>query len=82
MDLDLSMCGAALESINADLRGKTYESPQSVSIGTVACAIMCLVLAAVVLLDAGKLYADFQMMKSNIRRLATGRPSNKVEPSP
>jgi len=71
----------ALESINADLKGKTYESAQSVPIGTVACAIMCLVLAAVVLLDAGKLYADFQMMKSNLRRL-TGRPSNKVEPSP
>ena len=75
------MC-SALESINADLQGKTYESPQSVSIGTVACAIMCLVLAAVVLLDLGKLHADFQMMKSNVRRLATGRASNKVAPSP
>lgn len=75
------MC-SALESINADLQGKTYESPQSVSIGTVACAIMCLVLAAVVLLDLGKLHADFQMMKSNVRRLATGRASNKVGPSP
>ena len=71
----------ALESINADLAGVTYESPQSVSIGTVACAIMCLVLAAVILVDAGKLHADFQLMKSNVRRLM-GRPSNKVEPSP
>ena len=71
----------ALESINADLEGKTYDSPQAVPIGTVACSIMCLVLAAVVLLDSGKLYADFTMMKSNIRRLM-GKRTNKVEPNP
>ena len=71
----------ALEAINADLKGKTYDSPQAVPIGTVACSIMCLVLAAVILLDAGKLYDDLKMMKCNIRRLA-GTPTNKVEPSP
>ena len=71
----------ALESINADLKGKTYDSPQAVPIGTVACSVMCLVLAAVILLDAGKLYDDFRMMKSNIRRLMDKR-TNKVNPSP
>ena len=72
---------SALESINADLKGVTYDSPQAVPIGTVACSIMCLVLAAVIILDSGKLYDDLKMMKSNVRRLM-GRPSPKVEPSP
>jgi len=76
-----AVCAAALESINADLKGVTYDSPQAVPIGTVACSIMCLVLAAVVILDSGKLYSDLKMMKSNVRRLM-GRPSNKVDPSP
>ena len=75
------VCAAALESINADLKGVTYDSPQAVPIGTVACSIMCLVLAAVIILDSGKLYSDLKMMKSNVRRLM-GRPSNKVDPSP
>jgi len=71
---------SALESINADLKGVTYDSPQAVSIGTVACTVMCLVLAAVVLLDSGKIYSDIVMGKNNIRRLA-GQPTNKITPS-
>jgi len=73
---------SALESIDADLKGVTYDSPQAVPIGTVACSVMCLVLAAVILLDAGKLYDDFRMMRSNIRKLMGKKPSNRVGPSP
>ena len=71
---------AALESIIADLEGKTYDAPQAMSIGTVACSVMCLVLAAVVILDFGKLYADFQIMKANVGKLMGKH--NKVEPNP
>lgn len=71
-----------MESINADLKGVTYDSPQAVSIGTIACSVMCLVLAAVVLLDAGKIYDDCRMMKANVRKLVAKKPTNKVGPSP
>ena len=75
-------CCAALEAINADLQGKTYDSPQAVPIGTVACSVLCLGLAALVLLDSGKLYDDLKMMRSNLRRMMGNPPSNKVGQSP
>jgi hypothetical protein len=72
----------ALTAIDAGIAGKTYESPQSVPIGTVACTVMCLVLAAVVLLDASKLYSDFKLLRENIGKLTRGGRSNKIAPSP
>ena len=68
----------ALKTINADLVGKSWESPQGVPIGTVACSMMCLLLFLVVLLDLKKLYNDFKMFRSNTRDMC-GR-KNQVTP--
>jgi len=71
----------ALTAINAAIAGKTYNSPQAVPIGTVACTIMCLVLFSVFLLDISKLTADFKLLRENIGKLVRGGRSNKISPS-
>lgn len=59
----------ALAAINAALIGKSYESPQGLPIGTVACTILCVVLALIILLDLGKIYTDLKMMGNNVSSL-------------
>jgi hypothetical protein len=68
-------------AINQDIKGKTYNSPQAVPIGTIACTVMCIVLVAVILLDVSKLTADLKLMRHNVRALLKMR-NNKVGPSP
>ena len=73
---------SALTAINAAIAGKTYNSPQSVSIGTVACTMMCLVMVGVFLLDISKLVSDIKLLRENVGKLLRGGRSNKIMPSP
>ncbi len=67
---------SARESIAAALK-EPEESPQGVSIGTVACSLMCTVFACIVLMDLNKMYQDLKMMKSNIEsRIKRNRKVN------
>lgn len=47
---------AANSAINADLIGKTWESPQAVPIGSVACGFVIATAIGIVLLDLNKLF--------------------------
>lgn len=73
---------SAMSPINADLVGKSYESPQGVPIGTVACTILCVVLALVILLDLSKIISDLRMLRDNVSSLIDSRKKNKVGNSP
>ena len=72
---------SALYEINADLVGKTWESPEGVPIGTVACSLLCLVMAFIVLLDMNKLWQDLKMMRGNIESMMKHRHRNRVSDS-
>ncbi|CAD5112150.1 DgyrCDS1389 [Dimorphilus gyrociliatus] len=69
-----------LESIAADLKGKSYDSPQAVSIGTVAVILLSITIGLIVLLDLNKIWEDLKMMRQNLETLLKKR-SNKVSDS-
>ena len=57
-----------------------YEAEEAVPIGTIACTLMCLLLAAIILLDLHKLLEDLKMMKRNIQSMLDDR-NNKISDS-
>lgn len=71
----------ALTAINFDIKGKSWESPNAASLGTVACAILGVVLAIVLFVDLRKILLDFNMMKNNIKTFIHIEKANKVKPA-
>lgn len=69
-----------LESIAAELKGKSYDSPQAVSIGTVAVILLSITIGLIILLDVNKMWEDLKMMRQNIETLLKKR-SNKISDS-
>jgi len=60
-------CIPAEEKIGASLKGKTYESPSSIQIGTLSCFILGFILGGTILLDLSKIFSDLRMMRNNLR---------------
>ena len=56
-----------MESIAADLKGKSYEAENAVSIGSIAIGILSAVMAAIIALDCNKIINDLGMLKLNLR---------------
>ncbi len=71
---------SALVSIGAELIGFRAEAPNSVAFGTFAITLLCVLMAALILLDLNKIYTDCKMMKANIASMMN-KKSNKVSDS-
>ncbi|KAI0230936.1 hypothetical protein LSAT2_018689 [Lamellibrachia satsuma] len=67
----------AVEKLGASLKGKTYESPSSLSIGTLSCIILGFMLCGTVLLDLSKICSDLRTMRSNIRHMLKHRGTSR-----
>jgi hypothetical protein len=70
---------AATSSIAKGLAGNKTESEDAVSIGTICCSAMCVLVAAMVLLDLNKIWMDLKIGRENIRHLM--KKKNKVSDS-
>lgn len=71
----------ALAAINADIAGKSYESPDAYSLGSVSCAVVAVVIGVVFFIDLSKIMKDLRLMRRNINRLLQSRKNNRVQAS-
>ena len=68
-----------LQSIAANIKGKAWDAPEAVPIGTVCMSVMGVIIGGLILLDTRKIFFDLVGLKNNVCSMIRHVQYSKME---